>query len=303
MTSPTDTQTIPYVTNHARHDPGHCLAGIYRCLERGAKKPVIEPKEHDPSKKKKLYENLDVTYQFGDESMHFQCIGLLGVDDLRVNLGLVALASDEKVTKCIKPESESRVGKALRGDMSLSGKVAGEDVIVVRFKFRQFLREIGLAGSGFNILRLKASIKRFASMLIEVRKGAEVCGFHMLSYYFDDETEEMVVALNPRISRAVFGGDGVRYAHISMSEVRALKHDPSILILFRLSAWVNKGATQRVGMDTLCGYCWPEENQDLSVSAQKKRRLLVRRALQELENLGWGVEEIRSGQYRITRPD
>ena len=82
--------------------------------------------------------------------------------------------------------------------------------------------------------------------------------------------------------------------------VRALRTDAARLIHQRLCAWIDPGKSGRADIDTLCGYVWP----DAAVNANtvKTRRQTVRRALAELDALGWRVESYTKDKWEISRP-
>jgi len=71
---------VVYALTHARHDPAHVLApGLFRSLGRGDRARL----------------KLDVTYIHGDDRLEFGGKEPLGVDDMRVLQGLVAMAGPE----------------------------------------------------------------------------------------------------------------------------------------------------------------------------------------------------------------
>src|SRR5690606_14114181 len=76
--------------------------------------------------------------------------------------------------------------------------------------------------------------------------------------------------------------------------------DAARLIHQRLCAWIDPGKSGRVDIDTLCGYVWP----DAAVNANtvKTQRQTVRRALAELDALGWRVESYTKDKWEISRP-
>jgi hypothetical protein len=84
-----------------------------------------------------------------------------------------------------------------------------------------------------------------------------------------------------------------------MAEVRALQTDPARLIHQRLCGWIDPGKAGRAELDTLCGYVWPDE---ANAEAMKKRRQKARKALAELDAVGWKVNEYAEGKWEIGRP-
>jgi hypothetical protein len=118
-----------------------------------------------------------------------------------------------------------------------------------------------------------------------------------MSYAFDEEDGRLFVALNPQIAEAILGKRP--YTRIEMAEVRALQTDPARLIHQRLCGWIDPGKTGRVELDTLAGYVWPE---GANPEAMKKRRQKARKALVELDSVGWKVREYAPGKWEIGRP-
>lgn len=84
-----------------------------------------------------------------------------------------------------------------------------------------------------------------------------------------------------------------------MNEVRCLKTDPIRLMHQRLCGWIDPGKQGSVELDTLCTYIWPDAGK---AEAMKKRRQVTRRALVELHNVGWGVDEYSKGKWMLRRP-
>ncbi|GAA3711567.1 hypothetical protein GCM10022421_18730 [Oceanisphaera sediminis] len=93
---------MSFELTHVRHDPAHCLApGLFRSLQRGERKRL----------------KLDVTYTHGFDSIRFWGPEPLGVDDLRVLQGLVAMAAisgDGGRGIVLGNETESEIGQQLR---------------------------------------------------------------------------------------------------------------------------------------------------------------------------------------------
>jgi len=112
-----------------------------------------------------------------------------------------------------------------------------------------------------------------------------------------NEGREVVVGLNPIITRAVLRKND--FLRVDMSEVRALKSDAARLIHSRLH-WINHGAQRVVRLETLCGYLYGDYM--VSRSALANRKATVRKALRELQKIGWVVTEIRDETFLVERP-
>lgn len=272
---------------HVRHDPAHCLApGLFRSLKRGERKKL----------------KLDVTYTHGKDSIRFWGPEPLGVDDLCVLQGLVAIAAtsgDNRRGILLKQETESETGQQLRLWLDLKWEAIEKDAMVARGSFRQLARELGYADEGGSQFKtLRESIERLWAVSVIVERDGRRQGFRILSDYASDERDgKLFVALNPRLAEAVMGERP--YTRIEMAEVRSLSTDPARLIHQRLCGWIDPGKSGRVELDTLCSYVRPDE---ASAEAMKKRRQTARKALAELAAVGWTLVEYTKGKWEVTRP-
>ena len=282
MTGKKEEKKKALTLTHARHDPMHCLTpGLFRSLKKGDRKRL----------------KLDVAYDYGNGNrIEFKGHEPLGADDLRILQGLVAMAGPDG--KRIRPEPQTDVGVVLRKGLKLEWEAVEEDAIGIETSFGALAREIGYQEGGDQYHAIRQCIERLWTVSIIVQKGRKRQGFHLLSRYASDETTGKIrIALNPLIARAVTGGR--KHTRISLGEVRALKADPARLIHQRLCGWIDPGKMGRVELNTLCGYVWPEESD--KPSTIRKRKMVVRRALEELEGLGWGIQEYASEKYTISR--
>lgn len=278
---------IYFNLTHAKHDPAHCLApGLFRSLKRGDRKNL----------------KLDVTYVYGNTTIKFWGPEPLGADDMRILQGLVAMAAvPNEITKGIlllQSDPKTDQGTQLRQLLHTQFDASGKDALIVKGSFSQLAREVGYAvadgGSAFKAIR--ACLERLWSVSVIVDVDGRRQGFRILSEYRSDSADgKLFVALNPRLADAVVGN---HYLRIEMAEVRNLNTDPARLMHQRLH-WINAGRTERVTLDTLCSYVWPDECQ---AEAMKKRRQIARKALEELAKIGWEHTEYSSGKFSITRP-
>lgn len=272
----------------AKHEPGHVLApGLFRSLAPGARKTL----------------KLDVTYIHGEDQLEFKGFSPLGVFDMRVLQGLVAMAGPEGLL--LKDDgTASESGQQLLLDlfdppMAIAEAGKKPDTAVIRDSFRRLAREIGMDEGGKTIRQIRESVERMVGVTVFVQSGKRRVATRLISGYASDEgTGDLYVALNPRLSQAIFGpGQHVR---IDMDEVRALESDPARLIHQRLCGWIDPGKARTVSLDTMAEYVWPDGPP--SDAARRKQREKVRKALKELQGLGWKVEEDRKGVCQIIRP-
>lgn len=266
---------------HARHDPAHCLApGLFCSIKRGERKRS----------------KLDVSHTFGEgESVRFVGFEPLGADDLRVLQGIVALGGPNGLL--LTPEPTTETAQQLRLALKPRLEAINQDGLVVRESLTKLLAEIGMTDGNENIKALKASLLRMSNVTVLVTKDKRQASFHLMSHAFDESDGRLWVGLNPRVAEAILGRRS--YARIDMIEVRALQTAPARLIHQRLCGWIDPGKSGRAGIDTLCGYVWPDE---ATGSTMRMRRQTTRKALAELVRIGWSVNEYAAGKWEIGRP-
>lgn len=272
---------------HAQHDAAHCLApGLFRSLKRGDRQNL----------------KLDVTYRYGSSTIRFWGPEPLGADDMRILQGLVAMSAvcgSNGRGIVLYPEPRTAEGQQLRLLLETRFDAVTSEALVVKGSYRQLAREIGYADieSGTAFRNIRDCIERLWAVSVIVEQAGKRQGFRILSEYRSDDIEgSLFVALNPRLADAVMGR--TQYLRVDMCEVRNLKSDPARLLHQRLH-WINAGTTKPVTLDTLCSYAWPDE---CSPATMRQRRVIARKALEELKGIGWTVEQYAPGKYNIGRP-
>ena len=268
--------------NHVQHAPPYCLAPeLFRSLKRG------ERKEN----------SLNLTYSFGKKktTMHFSGPEILGVDDMRFLQVIVAFAGLKG--KILTSDSTQKIAKQLRANLDFCFS-DGEELIFNE-SMGKLLSELGMTDGGKNIRALKSSLMRMSEVNVTREQGVKKISSRLISYAFDD-SKYLWIALSPTVADGILAGG--KYSRIEMSEVRALKTDPARLIHQRLCGWIDTGNGRNknnVNLDTLCEYVWPNQ---ATHEAMKKRRAAVRRALKEISELGWIIDEFAKNKFYITRP-
>ena len=270
-----------YELTHARHDPAHCLApGLFRSLKKGDYKRL----------------KLDISYEFSEgEKLEFKAAEPLGVTELRILQGLIAMAGPSGLLLTSEPKTES--GQQLRLLLDTKFDAVTENAMVVKGSYRALAREIGY-GDIEDARGIKEAIERLWGVSVIAEKNRKRRGYRLLADYASDDADgRLYVALNPRIAAAILGE--AQHCRIDMHEVRAIKGDSTRLIHQRLSGWIDTGKSGRIGIDTLCGYAWPNE---ATPNTMKQRRTRAKAALAELAALGWNVNEYTRGKFEISRP-
>lgn len=270
---------------HGRCDAAHCLApGLFRSLVKGQRKR----------------EKLDISYNYGDETLRFIGFEPLGAADLRVLQGIVAMAGPDGIL--LSPEPIAELPRALRKSLDTRHEAVSMNGLLVRSSLRGFLHEIGLSGGAKNMENLKASLTRISNVnaVVSSDRGTKLASFNLLSFALDTHDDgRLAVALNPRLAAAVLGDRP--YCRIVMSEVRAIQSDLLRLIHCRLCGFIDPGKSHRVSLDKLVSYAWPVDS--CSAATRRKQASRVRRSMEEMASLpGWRVEEYAKGKYQVFRP-
>lgn len=276
---------IMFNLTHARHDPSHCLApGLFRSLKNGDYKK----------------EKLDVTYVYGKgEWMKFAGFEPLGGPEMRLLQGIVAMAGPSSLMLDLD-EPGSEIGRQLSLFLDPLFDSVKDDARVVRSSLWTLMTEIGYKADDTKTRKsVMESLRRLSAITVIIRSGKRECGFHLLSYAVDDGDGKLLIALNPRITEAVLGRRP--HTRIEMSEVRSLNTDPARIMHQRLCGYIDPGKSHpsEIDIDTLCGYVWVG---DCSDAAMRQRRLTARKAIAEIQKIGWTVINAAKGKYKIGRP-
>lgn len=244
---------------------------------------------------------LDVTYVSGKETpvtMHFAGPERLGASDLRVLLGLSALAGWHASAGC-GIRQMLHLGYQARRGLQLTGDAAKEKALAIPLPLRQFVTRIGYRSAGGAITnQVLLTLQRLASVTVH-ETYAGYCGSYRLISLREHphEPRTLLVGLNPRL-RTVLPRQK-NYVQLDCHKAFAARSDAALLLLARLT-WINTGSMRKIGLSTLCGYVYDGEAP--SRGAEHHRRRTVRKALGELTELGWRVT-MESGQtFQILRP-
>lgn len=239
----------------------------------------------------------------------------LGAVDVRVLHGLNALACVPGHTVDVPADPESPRGIELLDSLSPDRTPEDTDPIVTsEFLLHELARVMGLSDSSSSIETIKKSLSRlyevtlFWSALGEDARpiGAPRRSFIISKFNVSKKLDsgQYEIGLNARISRAITGGLSDRYSRIDMHEVRALKGDAALLIHQRLCGFINEEATRTVELGTLMGYVWHDCSYESTAGAAlyRQHKLQVRKAMDELQSVGWGVTKQEGNKLSICRP-
>jgi hypothetical protein len=282
---------------HVQHDPSHCLApGLFKSLKRGDYKS----------------QKLDVTYEYSNkESLRFTGFEPLGGPEMRLLQVLVAMAGPSDMVLNLDAPASPK-GQQLATLLEPKEAALTDKSRVIESSMYRLLNEMGLGDTGPNRAAVMASLYRLANVTIKVSSPGQTWIMKLLSYRYDEDLtgkldSHISVALNGRITAAVMGSK-TSYTRLEMSEVRAIKGDPTRLIHQRLCGWLNQGDTRPVEIDTLCSYAWPdgktkEQSDEQWAEVLKYRRRTLKGCMAELSTLGWSFMGYGVGKLRVTRPE
>lgn len=285
-----------YDLTHVQHDPAHCLApGLFKSLKRGDYKS----------------QKLDITYEYGErESLRFTGFEPLGGPEMRLLQVLVAMAGPSDMLLDLASPVSAK-GEQLTALLEPKDAAVSDKSRVVESSMYRLLNEMGLSDTGPNRAAVMASLYRLANVTIKVSRPGQSWVMKMLSYRYDEDLDgkldsHITVALNGRITVAVMGSK-TSYTRLEMSEVRAIKGDPTRLIHQRLCGWVNQGETRQVEIDTLCSYAWPDgkskdQTDEQWAEVMKSRRRTLKSSIAEMASFGWIFMAYGRGKLRVSRP-
>jgi hypothetical protein len=171
-------------------------------------------------------------------------------------------------------------------------------IMVKETTFYRVLKEAGYnPRMPKNVKSLKDSLVRLSNVTLNVDSNEYIFSSSLMAYSIDKETNQLSILLNPIASRSIVGRRV--YTWIDMNEVRSLKTDPARLLHERLCAWIDGGETRQVSIDKIIAYIYPDKATE---NTMRKRRYTARKALQEIADTGWKIEESDKGICTITRP-
>ncbi|MDM5126078.1 MULTISPECIES: replication protein C, IncQ-type [Aeromonas] len=265
----------------AQHDPVTAMAQLFRPLVNGDRRGSI---------------NIEVPHL--GNTYKFTCFELLDVVDQSILLGIVGIAALQNSD--IHARMSGAVGKALWNDLQPSDDASEERGIVFETTRREILLAAGLSDAGDNYGRLADSLYRLSQVGCRVKKEKEDWGMNLLSYRLikNPGCDHIHIAMNSRFASALMEGQKVI---INLAERRMLAGDVTQLLHARLSAQIHRNQwSPLTRIDTLIIKIWCEEENtyDTSTSTHRRRRMLVRDALEQLIALGWMVKNNGSAGVR-----
>lgn len=277
---------ITYMTEFARHDLVHCsVPGLFRSQFRTNQR-----------------RGFDIVFQQGEFEYRFLGNKVLGGSELLMLQTLVALAGVQG--DILDSEPESDVGKVLRTGLEAEHEARNMQAIVVRTTFYQLLKEAGLDHrnmGGATIEWLREVLLNLSMVTIVVSKdgGKKFAIFKILSFAACDGDEKtLAVGLNPYIAKAILGG---KHVYIDMNEVRRIKKEQTRILHQRLCSWIDPGKKGTISLDKMASYVYGDAD-GVNKTARSRRRSVIKKCLEELNQIGWSIIEKKPKIFEILRP-
>lgn len=278
---------------YARFDPAHVFDGLFV-----------------PTKGKRRGRLLVEPRRFGNMEIGFQGFEQLGADDQSILLALSAqLGTDGLI---IEAEPPGAIARQLRLDLRFN-KDDGEPLASRRTSLRSLLIDAGY-NPDTSTEKAKESLNRLrATQIREINRESgwdRVC--NLISVNFNHKTEEIHVAVNPRLTASIFHGQHVK---VSLFERNTLESEVAKILHCWLCSNIRLGHSIGNGngahIDTLAPHVWGQVAWD-SASAKVKstRRAQLRDALNEIADrtrnlqvgMGWVIDQTSNGLVLVSRP-
>lgn len=276
-------------------DPSHLFDGMYI-----------------PTKGKKRTSQKLGPYDCSNKIITIRSHEQLGVDDQSMNL---AIAAQIGINGNTFEEPKGEISSLLKKEMQIIG-VENSTLAAMKTSLRSLMIDAGYNSpdSGKSLREARECLDRLR--LTNIREYDPETGWdrsaNLISVYFNHKTGEVFVAVNPRLTEAIFFGQDTR---ISLFERNLLSSEPAKLIHCWLSSYVRQGKSLAQGngayLDTLAPHVWGPNNENESRQVRSKRRNLLAKALCEIadatkplhKGAGWKIEINTQGLVHVTRPN
>lgn len=268
------------VSRYAKLDPAHILDGLFV--------PRVQ-------KGQALY---DVEGEFDGGTIGFKGVQL-GIEHQSVLLAVAARTGQQKMADGLLVHgSENDLLARQFSLLEPTGEIEKYDISKVECTAYALLTDAGL-GDGGNQFKHLLSLLHEMSTVTMYREKDNKGGISRL-LGFQRDGDKLVVSLNWRMAHAIFGGQNIQ---VSLHERHCLTGAAKILHTW-LSAHIRLGGQLMAGrgasIDSLIAHVWGKrpsnENQ------HRKRRVLVRSALNEIGKLEGWVVRLEGSTALVSRP-
>ena len=216
---------------YAKFDPAHVFDGLFV-----------------PTKGKKRGRLYVPPRRFGDSEISFQGFEQLGADDQSILLAVSAQLGIDGLMIEAKPPGE--IGQQLRLALDFDND-DGRPLKTKKTSLRSLLIDAGYNGpdSGAALARIKESLNRMGNA--QIREINHATGWdyrcNLLSSRFNHKTGEIFVAVNPRLTGAVFREQHVK---VSLFERNELESEVAKLLHCWLCSNIRLGRSLGNGIST-----------------------------------------------------
>ena len=237
----------------------------------------------------------------------------LGADDQSILLAVSAQLGIDGLMIEAKPPGE--IGQQLRLALDFDND-DGRPLKTKKTSLRSLLIDAGYDDpeSGAALARIKESLNRMGNA--QIREINHATGWdyrcNLLSSRFNHKTGEIFVAVNPRLTGAVFREQHVK---VSLFERNELESEAAKLLHCWLCSNIRLGRSLGNGngahIDTLAPHVWGKAAwEEASTKVRSVRRGQLRDALDEISDrtrglqggMGWAIDQTSSGLVLVSRP-
>ena len=243
----------------------------------------------------------DRTWMFGKD-LRLRIIGpQLSTDDLSVLLACLATvgSSDPDHANFLTPDEDPGSAHAeARRALAPTHLAKDKKVLYARTRLHRLCVISGYDTGGRDRILVLEALRRLSAATIFESTGALEWSSHLLGFSVDDQTGELLVALNYGSTRALLGLDA--RSIIDISEHLVLPNGTARALHLFLSGWIGPGHVEATSLEHLVRRVWPDKSPRRET--ERTRLRAIKNALDALDQLpGWAVEEVRTGGFHISR--
>lgn len=272
-----------------KHDPVFGLAPLFRPLQKGERA------------RSKL--DLTIADSYREETLRFTCHEALSDDDQELFFAVLSLCTSEERSLILPPTPETEDGQRLRTALFAPrrGKAkakaltpAETDTLMTKTSEYELLRLCGtsVGGSGYEMQR--DTLHRLSTVNIRVQSEREDYSMGLLRYHVDTVTGMVHIAINTRSADAILGrginlDDKGRFTFIDLADHRSLSSAPAKILHGWLCSWLGQGKKKKISLEKLASHIYPNL-ESVKPTSQRQYRSKAKKAVSELEALGWKVD-------------
>jgi hypothetical protein len=224
-------------------------------------------------------------------------------------------AEDQSILLAVAART-GRDGLVLTGDqrdlrarqldlLKAAQEASDQDISLVEATAYSLLHDAGLPANGTYYKRMVESLQKLSTTTMYRKLEKRGASSHLLTFGHDDDTGELRISLNWRMTRAIFGLVSAQWVLVSLHERRDLRSPTAKVLHAWLSAFVRLG--ERYGfeknppyLESLIPHVWGHRP---VASGTKRRRLqALREALSEIDGLSGWVAQPEGKRVLVSRP-